>query len=121
MQRLPQGAGDLGKRMARAFYSLPPGPVVLIGGDIPGVTPAHIAKAFAALGDHDAVFGPATDGGFWLVGLKRMQIPDGLFDNVRWSTDHALADTVKSLRDLKIAYIDTLQDVDTARDLTPDA
>ena len=121
MQRLPQGAGDLGKRMARAFYSLPPGPVVLIGGDIPGVTPAHIAKAFAALGDHDAVIGPATDGGFWLVGLKRMQIPDGLFDNVRWSTDHALADTVKSLRDLKIAYIDTLQDVDTARDLTPDA
>ena len=71
LPRVAQGAGDLGDRMARLFRSLPPGPVCIIGADIPGITPAHVARAFAALGAHDAVIGPAPDGGYWLIGLRR--------------------------------------------------
>jgi len=75
LPRLPQGAGDLGQRMAGVFHTMPPGPVLIIGADIPGINPDHIEAAFRALGRHDAVFGPAPDGGYWLVGLKRSTAP----------------------------------------------
>lgn len=118
LPRIPQGAGDLGSRMGRVFRTLAPGPVVIIGADIPGITRAHIARAFRALGDHDAVFGPAPDGGYWLIGLKRIRpVPARLFDGVRWSTAHALSDTRATLGDCSVALIDTLHDVDTAEDL----
>ncbi len=71
LARMRQGGGDLGARMQRIFDRLPPGPVLIVGTDVPGITPAHIAQAFRLLGRHDAVFGPAADGGYWLVGLKR--------------------------------------------------
>jgi glycosyltransferase A (GT-A) superfamily protein (DUF2064 family) len=118
--RWPQGRGDLGDRMAAIFRGAPTGPVVIIGADIPGITPALIEKAFRALGDHDAVFGPASDGGYWLVGIKRgaKAVPVGLFKRVRWSTKHALADSVATLGNARVAYIDTLQDVDRAGDLS---
>lgn len=118
LPRIAQGGGNLGDRMARVFRSLPTGPVCIIGGDIPGITQAHITRAFAALGDHDATFGPAPDGGYWLVGQKRVgPIPATLFDGVRWSTQHALSDSVASLGGQRVAYVDRLQDVDTLDDL----
>ena len=118
LTRIPQGPGDLGDRMGRLMRGLPPGPVCIIGGDIPGVTRAHVARAFSALGRHDAVFGPAPDGGYWLVGLKRSgRVTSSLFQNVRWSSEHALSDTISSLPDARIALVDRLQDVDTAQDL----
>jgi rSAM/selenodomain-associated transferase 1 len=119
LPRWPQGQGDLGDRMGAIFRNAPIGPVVIIGADIPGITPALIEKAFRALGDHDAVFGPATDGGYWLVGMKRgtRAVPAHLFENVRWSTKHALADTVASLSGAQVAMLDTLRDVDVAADL----
>jgi glycosyltransferase A (GT-A) superfamily protein (DUF2064 family) len=64
---LAQGGGDLGVRLRRLLKTLPPGPVVVIGSDTPSVTPADIARAFHALGAADAVFGPARDGGYWLI------------------------------------------------------
>ncbi len=117
LPRLPQGGGDLGARMGRLMRRMPPGPVCIIGGDIPGLTRVHVARAFAALGRHDAVFGPALDGGFWLVGLKRMQVPATLFKDVRWSSEHALADCIASLPGARVALVDQLRDVDTAADL----
>ena len=119
LPRWPQGPGDLGDRMGRIFRRAPKGPVVIIGADIPGITPALIACAFAALGDHDAVIGPAPDGGYWLIGLKRgaRPVPSGTFDGVRWSSATALEDTRASLGKAKIAFIDTLRDVDRATDL----
>jgi rSAM/selenodomain-associated transferase 1 len=118
-RRMAQGRGDLGARMARALQGAPPGPVVLIGGDIPGVTPAHVARAFKALGRSEAVFGPADDGGFWLVGLARSgrAAPRALFKDCRWSTADALADAEASAAPLRIARVDTMRDVDTADDL----
>ena len=116
--RVPQGRGNLGQRMARIFSDMPTGQVVLIGGDIPGVTKAHIANAFESLGHNDAVFGPAEDGGYWLVGLKRLRAQPRLFENVRWSSPHALADTIAGLATNRVELIDTLRDVDTAADLS---
>lgn len=118
LPRVPQGPGNLGARMGRLMRGLPPGPVCIVGGDIPGIRKPHIARAFRQLGHHDAVFGPAPDGGYWLVGLNRTRrIPPSLFCDVRWSTRHALADSMASLPDARIALVDTLRDVDTAADL----
>jgi rSAM/selenodomain-associated transferase 1 len=117
LARIPQGRGNLGDRMARAVTGAPPGPVVIIGADIPEITPSHIARAFRALGKADAVFGPSPDGGYWLVGLKRRPRTLDIFDRVRWSSPHALDDTVRNLGpDTRIAYLETLADIDTGGD-----
>ena len=109
----PQGEGDLGARMRRAIAAAPPGAVVLIGSDIPSINAGHIAAAFRLLGKCDLVFGPAADGGFWLIGARRRPRLPLLFGRVRWSTPHALADTLAGLpRGLAIGFVDTLEDVD---------
>lgn len=118
LRRCPQGDGDLGARMGRMLAQVRRGPACLIGADIPAITRAHIAQGFIALGNHDAVFGPAPDGGFWLIGLKHpRRQPPQLFRNVRWSSENALADSIATLPDHRIAQIVTLRDVDTADDL----
>lgn len=115
----PQGHGDLGQRMLRPFQTLPPGPVILVGSDIPGMRPCHIAHAFRLLGRHELVLGPASDGGFWLIGARRRRpLPRGLFAGVRWSTAHALADTrAKVPTAISAGEADTLDDIDTTDDL----
>ena len=118
LHRMAQGQGDLGDRMTRAIKAQEPGPVCVIGADIPGITRAHIAHAFQALGPVEAVFGPAPDGGYWLVGVKNSRsVPVQLFNNVRWSSSHALADTIVSLDGRSFRYVDCLRDVDTLADL----
>jgi uncharacterized protein len=114
--RRGQGGGDLGRRMARVFATLPPGPAVIIGADIPAIAPEHVVAAFRALGRSDAVFGPALDGGYWLVGLRRRpRLPRVLFERVRWSSEHALADTLAGLpRTLSVAMLERLEDIDDA-------
>jgi uncharacterized protein len=108
-----QGSGDLGARMRRAIAAAPRGPVVLIGSDIPAIEARHIAAAFRLLGNHDLVFGPARDGGFWLVGARRRPRLPPLFERVRWSSRHTLADTLAALPDgVRVGFIDTLEDVD---------
>ena len=108
-----QGGGDLGDRMGRVARTLPPGPVVIVGADVPGIRPVHMAAAFKALGRHDAVFGPARDGGYWLVGLKRRPRYLDIFGGVRWSTETALADTVANLGSGQThALLETLDDID---------
>ena len=118
LSRWPQGAGNLGARMARGLRAHGPGPVVLIGADIPGIRPAHVADAFDRLGRNDAVIGPAPDGGYWLIGLRRPALaPARLMQGVRWSGPHAMADTVATMPGLRIGHTATLADVDTAADL----
>lgn len=116
-RRIPQGRGDLGARMARALFFTGPGPAFLIGSDIPGIEKRHISASFARVGSNSAVIGPATDGGFWGIGLRHPhRQPTGFLRNVRWSTEHALADTLSSARSLRWATLDTLSDVDTGAD-----
>ncbi|MSP66626.1 MAG: DUF2064 domain-containing protein [Alphaproteobacteria bacterium] len=118
-RRVGQGPGDLGRRMARAMDGVAAGPVVLIGADIPAIGTAHIARAFAALQAADLVFGPAEDGGYWLVGARgrarRRRSLERLFAAVRWSTWAALADTLANQPPTwRHALVDRLADVDDA-------
>ena len=118
LARMAQGHGNLGDRMGRALRMPSHGSVCVIGGDIPDINAPRIAEAFAALGRNDAVFGPAPDGGYWLIGLRRLRtVPSTLFANVRWSTEHTLRDTEATLPDHRIAHVATLNDVDTVADL----
>jgi rSAM/selenodomain-associated transferase 1 len=119
LRRKPQGNGDIGSRMKVPFRRLPAGPVVLVGSDIPAMRCDHIARAFRLLGRHDLVFGPAHDGGFWLIGARRSRpLPRDLFDKVRWSTPSALADTLATIpTGFSVGLADTLSDVDDAQDL----
>ncbi len=113
--RIAQRGSDLGARMANAVADAPPGPVILVGSDIPGITPGMIARAFRVLAAADAVFGPARDGGYWLVGLRDRALLRRLFRDVRWSTEHALADTIANLpAGRRHALADMLEDVDDA-------
>lgn len=114
---LGQGTGDLGARMDRLMRRLPCGPVVIIGTDIPDITRQDIAGAFRLLGSHDAVFGPAPDGGYWLVGQRRRPGVLRMFDDVRWSSRHALEDTLANLEGRRVAFVAERDDIDTADDL----
>jgi rSAM/selenodomain-associated transferase 1 len=119
VRAMPQGPGDLGRRMARPMHRLPPGPVVIVGSDIPDLGAARVAAAFDALGSCDAVLGPAADGGYWLVGLAARARKRPPFDGVRWSGAHARTDTLANLARVDASWrlLAPLSDVDEAGDL----
>jgi uncharacterized protein len=110
---IAQRGGGLDERLANAFADAG-GPAVLIGMDTPQVTPAMLAEASDLLGSHDAVFGPADDGGFWLLGLREPR--SGLLRGVPMSRPDTGAHQRERLRGLRVATIRTLTDVDTAAD-----
>jgi rSAM/selenodomain-associated transferase 1 len=110
---LPQRGDGLDERLANAFADVD-GPAVLIGMDTPQVTPAMLADAGRRLEDGDAVFGPAADGGFWLLGLRA---PDPrMLLGVPMSRPDTGACQLARLNGLRIATLETLTDVDTAED-----
>lgn len=113
VRRIDQGPGDLGRRMSRVlgYYRR----VALVGCDIPEASAADALAAFRALGTADAVFGPAEDGGYWLIALGPRR-PGDLFGHSRWSTRHALTDTLQQFRQHRVAFIRRLADVDTFED-----
>ena len=110
--RIGQGGGGLGQRMALALGRFPGEPAVVVGSDIPDLRPHHVAAAFAALRRADAVFGPSGDGGYWLVGVRGIRRPGDMFAGVRFSTSHALTDTLANLEGRKIAMVERLDDID---------
>jgi rSAM/selenodomain-associated transferase 1 len=110
---MQQGSGDLGARMQRIFSRLAPTSTLIVGGDIPALNHADIANAFAKLRGADAVLGPATDGGYWLVGLRGNARRMAPFTGVRWSTAHAFADTMANLGGRRVALAGTHADVDS--------
>lgn len=119
VQCLDQPAGDLGERMHAAFEQhCRRGPVLLTGTDCPALQPADLRQAAQALCDgHDAVFHPAEDGGYVLVGLRRPQA--ALFRAMAWSTTAVMADTLARSRThgLRVKELRTLWDVDVPSDL----
>jgi rSAM/selenodomain-associated transferase 2/rSAM/selenodomain-associated transferase 1 len=115
-----QGEGELGARLDRAVaaaFAEDAGGVVVIGGDCPDLTTGHIAAAFAALERHDVVLGPATDGGYYLIGLRRPQ--PALFQGIRWGGETVLAQTVAAAQKsaMSVVQLTPLGDVDEPRDL----
>jgi len=113
--RVAQGEGGLGRRMQRIMDEMPPGPVVIVGSDIPAMRRSDIDRAFGLLGGHDVVLGPAGDGGYWLVGLKRSPRVPRVFERVRWSSKHTLADTLANAAGYEVALTRELEDVDNGR------
>lgn len=116
--RVAQGAGDLGARMARAFRKAPDGPVLVVGADAPALRARHLREGFRILRGSDAVFGPAADGGFWLLGVSRRTGWRPAFESVRWSTEFTLEDTLAGLpAHIRVQFLDRLSDIDEAADL----
>ena len=115
----PQCAGDLGTRMRHAMataFDAGADRVVLIGTDCPSITCETIRAASATLGEADVVFGPALDGGYYLIGARAVH--DILFSDVPWSTARTLAVSVERARSagLRVALLPVLRDVDTVDD-----
>jgi rSAM/selenodomain-associated transferase 1 len=117
----PQGRGDLGARLARATeaaFSGGCGPVVIIGADCPEVSSRDVEKAVELLteGKADVVLGPARDGGYWLIAMRKPWT--ALFSGIPWSTDRVLIETTARAQSLHLAVkeLRTLTDVDEPED-----
>jgi hypothetical protein len=119
---LPQAEGDLGERMRSAFdaaFAAGFRRVVIIGSDLPDLSAELLGRAFSLLDGHEAVLGPARDGGYYLLGLRRPVRE--VFSGIAWSTGEVLAATVARLRTMGIepALLETLSDLDEEGDLPP--
>ncbi|MXG91764.1 DUF2064 domain-containing protein [Nocardioides sp. YIM 123512] len=112
----PQVGDDFADRLADAHARLS-GPVVQVGMDTPHATPAQLADAAAGLADHDAVLGPAEDGGWWVLALRDPAYAAALV-GVPMSTDTTGADTRAALeaRGISVGTTATLRDIDTVPD-----
>jgi rSAM/selenodomain-associated transferase 1 len=115
MTRLPQGPGGLSRRMRFLLSATRGRPIVLIGSDIPNIKSAHIADALRKITASNLVLGPADDGGYWLIAAHARPLRRAAFDNVRWSTEFAMADTIRSWGGAA-ALAAKLPDVDTLED-----
>lgn len=120
----PQGEGSLGDRLLRTvFRARGEGrrDVVVAASDAPTLSPKDISEAFRALaGDPDVVFAPAPDGGFSLVGMRGNVDPAAVFPaGVRWSSEHALADSRRSAeaKGYRVRLLSAVPDVDEFADL----
>lgn len=115
----PQASGDLGARLHEAFQTaLRNGSAVIcIGSDVPGITPTILFQAHEKLIDHDVVLGPAADGGYYLIGMKRF-FPE-LFASIDWGTEQVYKQTqeVISALGLLAAELPVLSDIDRPEDL----
>ena len=111
--RMSQGKGSLSPRLTLALSRQ--GPTVVIGTDAPQISRRDIAAAFKALRRAPAVFGPADDGGFWLIGMNG-RVDRSVFDGVNWSTQTALSDVAANI-DAECCYLRTLIDVDDIKAL----
>jgi rSAM/selenodomain-associated transferase 1 len=117
-----QTSGDLGERMANAFqeqFAAGADKVVIIGSDCLAITPAHLGQAFAALDTADIVIGPATDGGYYLLGMK--QVHSFLFQAMPWSQPELrqLTELAIFQHGLTFAPLETLTDIDEWSDYEP--
>ena len=113
-----QSKGDLGKRMQAAFELLflqGYKKCVIIGSDLFDLETAIINQAFDVLETQETVLGPAEDGGYYLLGLKKMQL--ALFQNKDWGTSTVLQSTLNDLDSKQLFLLKTLNDIDTLEDL----
>jgi rSAM/selenodomain-associated transferase 1 len=115
-----QLGADLGERLASAFAVLlaePGDRAIVMGSDCPDLGPAVLVEAFAALEERDLVLGPARDGGYYLIGLRRPA--PALFEEVTWGTGQVLGQTLERAEGLglRVARLAVLDDIDTPEDL----
>lgn len=114
-----QAAGDLGQRMQGAFedaFADGAERMIIIGADIPDLTPAHLAQAAAALAHHDLVLGPSPDGGYYLIGQRAPGA--ALFHDMSWSSAQVLPRTLARAHRFALSthLLAELHDIDTLED-----
>lgn len=119
-EQFVQQGSDLGERMSDAFrrgFELGFEQIVGVGSDLPDITSAIIEKGLDELNSNDAVFGPAEDGGYYLIGMRSMF--ECIFEDKPWSTEDLLEITKAELisKGYSVGLIDTLNDIDTEEDL----
>lgn len=115
-----QAKGDLGDKMNNAFKSClrqRNSKVVMIGTDCPDNSSENILKAFDILNEKDIVFGPSEDGGYYLIGMKK--INNSIFENKTWSTSTVLEEALSEceLNNLSFGLLKEINDIDTMEDL----
>lgn len=118
-KRLQKGE-NLGERMLNAFqgaFDEQFEKVVIIGSDCPDISPEIVEDAFAELDKEDVVIGPSEDGGYYLLGLRKL-VPE-VFRDISWSTESVYPETVQVLKnkDMSFGKLPTLNDIDTEEDL----
>lgn len=115
-----QKGESLGDRMSHAFkqgFEDGYDRIVLIGSDLPDITESQINAGLQALKSNEVVFGPAEDGGYYLVGFSKFH--DFVFQNKPWSQDNLLEETLNELKENRVSFstLETLNDIDTFEDL----
>ena len=122
MPFLKQRGSDIGEKMANAFadvFAMGFDRAVLIGCDLPDLPADHVCQGYANLEDAQVVLGPATDGGYYLIGFRKESFSHALFSDIRWGAPAVLSETFDRARatDLQTALIDPWPDIDTVEDL----
>ncbi|GAA4246001.1 MULTISPECIES: TIGR04282 family arsenosugar biosynthesis glycosyltransferase [Winogradskyella] len=115
-----QYGADLGERMLNAFkdgFDAGYNNIVLIGSDLPDIHSTHIKNGLEALNTSEVVFGPAEDGGYYLVGMSKLNTE--IFTNKPWSQPNLFQLTLQELQSnqISVGILDTLNDIDTYEDL----
>ena len=117
-QKKMQVGTDLGERMHNAFqggFNDGYEKIVIIGSDLIALESSDISSAISKLDDNDIVIGPAEDGGYYLLGMKK--VPENIFSNKEWGTDTVLKDTLIDIASLKYLLLEEKNDIDTYEDI----
>lgn len=119
-KKFVQEGKDLGIKMQHAFqngFDKSYENIILIGSDLPDISKEIIASGFDSLQNNDVVFGPAEDGGYYLIGMSKMNT--SIFENKPWSKSELLTVTLDQLKEQQqsVSLIETLNDIDTFEDL----
>ncbi len=115
-----QQDGDLGIKMKEAFeeqFDIGYEKIVLIGSDTPHITKDIVAKSLKKLDNHDIVIGPCSDGGYYLIAFNKTTFCKEVFENISWSTDKVLEQTIQKLQGKRAYLLDKLNDIDILDDL----
>ena len=118
----PQIGNDLGQRLENGFhqgFSDGYKKLLVIGSDSPDLSTSMIQNAMDQLENNDAIIGPSTDGGYYILGLKAESYKPDIFHDIQWSTEHVFTETLNRLHQhkLKIKILPKWYDIDTYEDL----
>lgn len=118
----PQQGSDLGMRMYNSFLeqiNLGADEIICIGSDIPAISLDHIYSAFNILSNSESVIGPAADGGYYLIGIRKEIVSSAYFSGIKWSSCSVFSDTVDRIESMGFTHksINTLRDLDDLSDL----
>lgn len=114
LEYIDQGNGNLGDKLYSTFNKLE-GNVIIIGSDLPDLSYMDIENAFIELDKNDIIIGPAYDGGYYLIGMKKAY---NIFSDIEWSTEKVFGKTIEKIESIGLKYkiLQMKRDIDTIED-----